>query len=493
MASSYDKFYAQNLEQSTAQKPFIQQDADMEQEHKRNIQNVAMQYAQQNKIPYEQSLNLMNARWDNQQKQKAFAIEDEIRGINAHNAALDAGIALRKVDITAPDAAQKISAIKYSLAPYSGTQQADPIFQEADKMINSTKGFERERLAQKAQERATEVESRKAETEARKAQQESPEGVAARAKALQPIQVETAMQETIAREDAAEKLLSAKAKKEAMLHPEREVALRRNNLMMASNIVKGIPLNLVDNDAEITDAKVKWYSATRDKNGKLVANPNGEFRVYENKADKKNPIQIIPKSDLEDARILKASAVKPTTQDTSGVAPDYLSATAPATSMAQSVQPEQGAITSVEPTTTAPAIEIPIEEPSFEVTTPKQAKGFSDENPFTSFIATTKPQQETLEEQIRRLNPEKVKQESDEGVVKSAVELSKIEEEAKRAKEMGADKYKELYGIDPASYAIKWERAHNKMKDALARSIFQEAGRDPQKATELAKERGYSF
>jgi hypothetical protein len=78
------------------------------------------------------------------------------------------------------------------------------------------------------------------------------------------------------------------------------------NLNMAAQLVKGIPLQLVDNEEEITSGKVKWYSASRDKSGKIVPDPNGEFRVFENPKDKKSPYQIIPKSDIEQARILKS-------------------------------------------------------------------------------------------------------------------------------------------------------------------------------------------
>ena len=78
------------------------------------------------------------------------------------------------------------------------------------------------------------------------------------------------------------------------------------NLSMANQLVKGIPLTLIDNEEEITTGKVKWYSASRDKSGKMVADPNGEFRVFENPKDKKSPYQIIPKTDLEQARVLKA-------------------------------------------------------------------------------------------------------------------------------------------------------------------------------------------
>jgi hypothetical protein len=78
------------------------------------------------------------------------------------------------------------------------------------------------------------------------------------------------------------------------------------NLNMANQLVKGIPLALIDNEEEITTGKVKWYSASRDKSGRMVPDPNGEFRVFENPKDKKSPYQIIPKTDLEQARILKS-------------------------------------------------------------------------------------------------------------------------------------------------------------------------------------------
>jgi len=86
------------------------------------------------------------------------------------------------------------------------------------------------------------------------------------------------------------------------------------NLNMANQLVKGIPLALIDNEEEITAGKVKWYSASRDKSGKMVADPNGEFRVFENPKDKKSPYQIIPKTDLEQARILKSGGQEKTSK-----------------------------------------------------------------------------------------------------------------------------------------------------------------------------------
>jgi hypothetical protein len=135
------------------------------------------------------------------------------------------------------------------------------------------------------------------------------------ATALQPIQVETARQEGEARQAGAIKVMEARIAAEEKAHPERAVKLRRDNLSAASSLVKGIPLNYVGNEREITEGKVKWYSARIEK-GKPVPDPSGDVRVYENKADKKNPIQIINKSDLEDAKTLKESSVKPADSST---------------------------------------------------------------------------------------------------------------------------------------------------------------------------------
>ena len=493
MASPYDKFYAQNLEQATAQKPFIQQDVDVAQEHTRNIQNVAMQYAQQNEIPYEQSLNLMNARWDNQQKQKAFAIEDETRGLNAHNAALDAGIALRKVDLTAPDAVQKISSIKSSLAPHAGTKEADPVFQEADTMLNTTKGFEKERMLREAQERATKVEERKAETEARKAQQESPEGVAARAKALQPITIETAKQEIIAREDAAEKLAEARA----ALHPEDKLKKAGEGMRLLrvdeQNIQGKSPVSLGKLGSPSYFLDEKGGRTTQDKAKQAVWMDKKQGKIILDESNRQELLQDVQLNQAQQ-RILREEASKAMVGGKAEAVPS--TATAPVSAVPMTPVRSQPATTPmVEPPTEEPVAEAPVAK-----VTAKQAKGFSDENPFTSFIATTKPKAETFEEQTRRLNPEKVQQESDANVVNAATELSKIEDEAKKAQEMGADKYKELYGIDPSSYAVKWERANNKMKDALARSIFEDALKTSssrkeaaEKAKKIAEERGYKF
>jgi hypothetical protein len=439
MDSPYDKFYAQNLEQATAQKPFIQQDVDVAQEHTRNIQNVAMQYAQQNEIPYEQSLKLMNARWDNQQKQKAFAIEDETRGLNAHNAALDAGIALRQVDLTAPDAPQKISSIKSSLAPHTGTKEADPIFKEADTMLNTTKGFEKERLAQKTQERLLEVEKNKE-------YRESPAGQREVLEATMPIRVESAIKEKRAAEEEAEKLL--KAKEQTPLYQAREkLAFGRQ----ARDVTERIKSTL--SPVGLTEKSFSLPAIETDEKGRPKL--GGEYVVLtdmvKNKKMKSNPI---PKTAFEEAK-----------------------------SKYDELSQEREALYTSYPNF-APQKEKDVPAPS------------TDEQPSTTPMvkpATEEPKYETIEEQTRRLNPEKFKQESDASVVNAATELSKIENEFKKVQEMGADKYKELYGIDPSSYAVKLEQANRKFKKAIVSSLLEETGDDKEKAMALAKERGYQF
>ena len=94
MANTYDPYYAQNLEQATAKKAFIQEDVDTQERHKRNMQEVSSQYAAENDIPLAQASQLMQARWDNQQQQKAFDVAEETRALNEKNRFLNDSVKL---------------------------------------------------------------------------------------------------------------------------------------------------------------------------------------------------------------------------------------------------------------------------------------------------------------------------------------------------------------------------------------------------------------
>jgi hypothetical protein len=92
--------------------------------------------------------------------------------------------------------------------------------------------------------------------------------------------------------------------KRAAESPEGQAKLSRQrltDLQAVEKLTKGVPLRLVQSDAEITEGTEKYYSAKQDKSGKYVKDPEGEFRFYENRKDKKNPFVAIPKSDLNEA------------------------------------------------------------------------------------------------------------------------------------------------------------------------------------------------
>jgi hypothetical protein len=105
--------------------------------------------------------------------------------------------------------------------------------------------------------------------------------------------------------------------KRAAESPEGQAKLSRQrltDLQAVEKLTKGVPLRLVQSDAEITEGTEKYYSARQDKSGKYVKDPNGDFRVYENRKDKKNPFVAIPKSDLNEAIKLIPSTPLPQTK-----------------------------------------------------------------------------------------------------------------------------------------------------------------------------------
>jgi hypothetical protein len=132
------------------------------------------------------------------------------------------------------------------------------------------------------------------------------------ATALADIQLQKQLQLDTEREETR-----IEREKRAAESPEGQAKLSRQRLMdlqAVEKLTKGVPLRLVQSDAEITEGTEKYYSAKQDKSGKYVKDPEGEFRVYENRKDKKNPFIAIPKSDLNEAIQLIPSTSLPKTK-----------------------------------------------------------------------------------------------------------------------------------------------------------------------------------
>jgi hypothetical protein len=131
------------------------------------------------------------------------------------------------------------------------------------------------------------------------------------ATALADVQLKKQLQLDTEREDTR-----IEREKRAAESPEGQAKLSRQrltDLQAVEKLTKGIPLRLLQSDEEITDATEKYYSARQDKSGKFVKDPNGDFRVYENRKDKKNPFVAIPKSAIDEAIKLIPSTPSPAT------------------------------------------------------------------------------------------------------------------------------------------------------------------------------------
>lgn len=131
------------------------------------------------------------------------------------------------------------------------------------------------------------------------------------ATALADVQLQKQLQLDTEREDTR-----IEREKRAAESPEGQAKLSRQrltDLQAVEKLTKGVPLRLVQSDVEITEGTEKYYSAKQDKSGKYVKDPNGDFRVYENRKDKKNPFVAIPKSDLNEAIKLIPSTPPPAT------------------------------------------------------------------------------------------------------------------------------------------------------------------------------------
>ena len=130
------------------------------------------------------------------------------------------------------------------------------------------------------------------------------------ATALADVQLQKQLQLDTERED-----IRIEREKRAAESPEGQAKLSRQrltDLQAVEKLTKGIPIRLVQSNQEITEGTEKYYSAKQDKSGKYVKDPEGEFRVYENRKDKNNPFVAIPKSDLNEAIKLIPSTSLPT-------------------------------------------------------------------------------------------------------------------------------------------------------------------------------------
>ena len=327
------------------------------------------------------------------------------------------------------------------------------------------------------------------------------------AAALQPGRVEMARQEGEARQAGAIKVTEARIAAEERAHPERAVKLRNESLMMASNLVKGIPLNYVGNEQELTKGKVKWYSAKRDKNGNLVADPTGDLRVYENKADKKNPMQIINKSDLEDAKALKESAVRPAAQATVPSTATPITTTggtmAPSPVNAQAPEDQEAPVSTAEPSQYSSdnpyAQQATLEESTAKET---MAKASAEKARLKGVVAWKKASDKEKQAQENLKDPSRlipqfgeVSSEATPQELATAYELAKTQVSAARKERLKQE------ALNPEFANInlnqlqgqELEEFNNILDEEVLRPILKQAGGDKEKALQLAINQGYNF
>lgn len=91
-------------------------------------------------------------------------------------------------------------------------------------------------------------------------------------------------------------------KRSAMEAKERLV----NQSMLAQQL-KGVPQNMLDIEPSLTKGKTKLYYASRDKTGNVVADPNGDLVIYEDKSNPKKPAsEIFSRDTWENLKNVKA-------------------------------------------------------------------------------------------------------------------------------------------------------------------------------------------
>jgi hypothetical protein len=110
-----------------------------------------------NQIAMEKQANVAAVR--NKLLQQSYAMSDAQRNLDAHNAALEAGMQLHNIDLTKEGATDQLAKIQSSLSKHYGTEAATPIFQELASSLKTAKDFEGKRIAEKAEERRAEREA----------------------------------------------------------------------------------------------------------------------------------------------------------------------------------------------------------------------------------------------------------------------------------------------------------------------------------------------
>jgi hypothetical protein len=79
------------------------------------------------------------------------------------------------------------------------------------------------------------------------------------------------------------------------------------NQQVLGQQLKGVPQNMLDIEPTITKGKTKLYYASRDKEGKVVENPDGDIVIYEDKSNPKKPVsQIFSRDTWENLKNVKS-------------------------------------------------------------------------------------------------------------------------------------------------------------------------------------------
>jgi len=79
------------------------------------------------------------------------------------------------------------------------------------------------------------------------------------------------------------------------------------NQQILGQQLKGVPQNMLEIEPNVTQGKTKLYYASRDKNGKVKQDENGDIVIYEDKSNPKKPVsQIFSRDAWENLKNVKA-------------------------------------------------------------------------------------------------------------------------------------------------------------------------------------------
>jgi hypothetical protein len=472
MASPYADYYAQNLEQSTVPvstgQQFIQEDVDRKQAVDKEIGTAAEKYANEKGIGIADARALMQARYNNMISSEKAKVAMETRDLNAQSALSQAQIELSQINPSAENAVDLYSDVAKKHAPnLVGTKHFNDFSSQLKTQQNEALKFRQE--------------ARKQELEQEALKQGTPEYKADVAQKVAQATEETKLNIIKARTEEA-----AKDPKTAL----KEINMGLQSVMMERNaLTKDLPVaeGKLSSPAYFLDEKgKKTMDSSKAKQAVWLDAKKNKFTLAEDeRQDALSRLQDIKKSEKYYVDTRKALYSKTPSDQ---VAPTAVQPSAQQPSSVSKTQP-----------------------------TPVEAPAMESEGVKPSGV-------ETLEQQTERIYPGRATQEQKKSLSKSLGSATKqylsLEDELKKISSMGEDKYKELYGVDPESVKQKFDKAKSVKsfyeardegrikfnlenlqgdelidfkENYLAPALMEEAGGDPQKARDLAAQKGYQF